>query len=249
MFTCELQCVFRSPDGRNHSTSTDLARPTTGLEPMQFQLASSLENVFETWVCVYGGAFLTKRTSRLIYIPQHPLLFPLISRRPPSVQSPVHANSHDLDGKTGTGLSLLQNRESRESDDGSTGKYTSACQREGQNDGSTVEGLLYHNIIDDLNVPRRQTPTIVPYSSSQDTISPNGTLSQVFRIPSQSSSPLLLHHTHFPHYLLLPTFYAFTQILSSISTISAIFELMGRRWRYFTMMIDTREPLWSLVGP
>ena len=83
MFTCELQCVFRSPDGRNHSTSTDLARPTTGLEPMQFQLASSLENVFETWVCVYGGAFLTKRTSRLIYIPQHPLLFPLISRWPP----------------------------------------------------------------------------------------------------------------------------------------------------------------------
>jgi len=83
MFTCELQCVFRSPDGRNHSTSTDLARPTTGLELMQFQFTSSLRNVFETWVCVYGGAFLIKRTSRLIYIPEHPLLFPLISRRPP----------------------------------------------------------------------------------------------------------------------------------------------------------------------
>jgi len=118
-----------------------IAHPLTyrGLEPMQFQLTSSLKNVFETWVCIHVGAFLTKRTIRLIYIPQHPLLFPLISRRPPSVQSPVHANSHDLDGKTGTGLSLLQNRESRESDDGSTGKYTSACQREGQNDGSTVE--------------------------------------------------------------------------------------------------------------
>jgi len=162
---------------------------------MQFQLTSSLKNVFETWVCVDGGTFLTKRTIRLIYIPQYPLLFPLISRRPPSVQSPVHANSHDLDGKTGTGLSLLQNRESRESDDGSTGKYTSACQREGQNDGSTVEGLLYHNIIDDSNVPR-QTPTIVPYSSSQDTISPNETLSQMFRIPSQSSSPLSTTPTH-----------------------------------------------------
>jgi len=47
MFTCELQYVFRSPDGRIHSTSTDLARPTTGPEPMQFQLTSSLKNVFE----------------------------------------------------------------------------------------------------------------------------------------------------------------------------------------------------------
>ena len=68
----------------------------------------------------------------------------------PSVQLPVHANSHDLDGKTGIGLSLLQNLESRESDDGSTGRYTGACQREGQNDGSTVQGLLYH---DDSNIP------------------------------------------------------------------------------------------------
>ena len=108
----------------------------------------------------------------------------------PSVQSPVCANSHDSDGKTGIGLSLLQNLESGESDDGSISEYTSACQRESQNDGSFVEGLLYHNIIDDSNVPRPNTPTIVPYSSSQDIISPNENLSQMFRISSQSSSPL-----------------------------------------------------------
>ena len=192
MFTCELQCVFRSPDGRNHSTSTDLARPTTGLEPMQFQLASSLENVFETWVCVYGGAFLTKRTSRLIYIPQHPLLFPLISRRPPQFNrqfmSTAMIRMEKLELVSHSCKILSQ--ESRMMD-----QYTSACQHEGQNDGSTVEGLLYHNIIDDSNVPR-QTPTIVPYSSSQDTISPNETLSQMFRIPSQSSSPLSTTPTH-----------------------------------------------------
>ena len=108
----------------------------------------------------------------------------------PSVKLPARANSHDSDGKTGIGLSLLQNLESGESDDGSINEYTSACQREGQNDGSTIAGLLYHNITDDSNVPRPQTPTIVPYSSSQDVISPNENLSQMVRIPSQSSSPL-----------------------------------------------------------
>ena len=84
----------------------------------------------------------------------------------PSVQSPVHANSHDSDGKAGIGLSLLQNLESRESDDGSTGRYTGACQREGQNNGSTVEGLLYHNIIDDSNVPNKIPPRTSSLSSS-----------------------------------------------------------------------------------
>ena len=119
-----------------------------------------------------------------------PSSVPLDILTTPSVPSPAHTNCHDSDGETGIGLLLLQNLESTESDDESTSEYTSTCQREGQNDGSTVEGLLYHNITDDSNVPGSQTSTIVPHTWSEGVIFPHENPFQMVRIPSQYSSPL-----------------------------------------------------------
>ena len=143
-------------------------------------------------------------------IPSVPLGIPTT----PSAQFPARTNSQDSDGETGIGLSLLQNLESGESDDESISEYTSVCHHEGQNDESTIEGLLYHNVTDNSNVPGSRTPTTIPHVSLSQGIICSFALTRTHPKWSEYllNLPHLylpLHHPHSPHHLLLPTFSIF----------------------------------------
>jgi len=166
----------------------------------------------------------------LIYIPQHPLQFPLIPDDPPQFNCQFMSTAMirmDQPGNT----QVPANARAR-----MTGAPSKVCYII---TSLTIRMFLGHRHQLLYRIVRAKTPSPLMRPCPR-------CFEYLLNLPHLC---LLLYHAHFPHYLLLPTFYAFTQILSSVSTISAVFELMGRRWRYFTMMIDTRGPLWSLVGP